>query len=244
MASDNYEPDDDEKPVGEDAVEHVQLVLDLARADHVADLEEDENVEHSRQVSRVRLILQWIVSCVTVKGRRSSIEHVLAVPVSIFGIGVRCQYCWIDCDLGPVIVIEGEFFNDRGSVIITVRIFPVLRDKFGSTKDESKEDADLEESLSQDMLSHSDGNDVLTLTVRCSVQQLRLRVLSGEGQSSQSVHDHIDPEELDSSQGSLSHNNTADEGDDKCCNVDSQLELKETANVVIDIAAPAASLDN
>jgi len=49
----NNEPNNNESIVSEDSVKHIELVMDLSRADHVPDLEEDEEVEDPGDVTGV-----------------------------------------------------------------------------------------------------------------------------------------------------------------------------------------------
>lgn len=116
LTGDDDDPDESEEPVAEDAIQDVQLVLDLTRADHVADLEENENVEHSRQVSRVRCVLQWVVSWCSVECRGSAIQHILAVPSRILRIGMIHQSITINSDNIPVgFVAVREYFCNRNT---------------------------------------------------------------------------------------------------------------------------------
>merc|ERR1712127_401040 len=58
------------------------------------------------------------------------------------------------------------------------------------------------------------------------------------------IHDKVYPKELDSSERGLPHDNGTDEGGDQSDDIDSQLELKESSDVVIDISSPLASFHN
>jgi len=94
------------------------------------------------------------------------------------------------------------------------------------------------------VLGHLARNNEVFLLLRRAVQEIGLRELSGECKGSQRVHNHVDPEELDGLQRRLLKQDGTDDGEDKGVDVDGQLELQETLDVVIDISSPLSSLDD
>jgi hypothetical protein len=112
------------------------------------------------------------------------------------------------------------------------------------SKDEEEQNESLEERLTKNVFDHSLRNDILVLSVWGSLQKVRLGILSGQSKSCERVHDKIDPQKLDSSKWRLPHNHSTDEGSDQSHNVDSELELQELSDVVVDISTPHASLDD
>ena len=68
--------------------------------------------------------------------------------------------------------------------------------------------------------------------------------LSGESKRSKRVHDEVDPEKLNWLERTLLQDTSSDEGGDESNNVDSELELEEPSDIVIDVSSPHASLNN
>lgn len=94
------------------------------------------------------------------------------------------------------------------------------------------------------MLNHPLRDDVLMFSVWWSLKEFILWRLSGESQSSKSVHDHVYPQELDSSQRRVGEYDSTNKGYDQSQNIDSELELQETSDVVINITSPLACSNN
>jgi hypothetical protein len=94
------------------------------------------------------------------------------------------------------------------------------------------------------VLHHLLGDDVLFLPIWWSLQEIWLWKFGGKSQRSKRVHDQIHPKELDGLKWRLPHDDGSDKGNDQSNNIDSQLELKESSNVVVYISAPLAGCDN
>lgn len=111
-------------------------------------------------------------------------------------------------------------------------------------EEEDEEDDHLEERHVEDVLAHLARDNEVVLALRHAVQKLGAGQLSGEGQRREGVHDHVNPEELDSLQRRLLQEDSTDHGEEEGVDVDGQLELEEASDVVIDVATPHASLDD
>jgi hypothetical protein len=94
------------------------------------------------------------------------------------------------------------------------------------------------------VLDHLLGDYILLLPIWWSLQEIFLWKLSGKSERSKRVHDQVDPKELNSLKWRLPHDNGSDEGNDQGNNIDCQLELKESSNVVINISSPLAGCNN
>mmetsp|Transcript_41237 Transcript_41237/g.62755 ORF Transcript_41237/g.62755 Transcript_41237/m.62755 type:complete len:204 (-) Transcript_41237:1946-2557(-) len=189
LTDDDNEPHRDEHGVGEDALEDVDLIVDLTRSQHVEDLEEHEQVEDNGKVAggghRGKGLVDWF----TVKALHHSVEDGVVVfepsPVTLDGV-------------------VSQFFGARDQVAFGVHVF--FYEEM-ACEDDSEEHECLEETLSQDVLDHPLRNDVLLLSVGRSLEQVVLGLLSGEGQGAERVHDQVDPQQLDGLQRGLPHNN-------------------------------------
>jgi hypothetical protein len=111
-------------------------------------------------------------------------------------------------------------------------------------EDNDEKDDSLADALEEDVLSHFPGNNVLVPSVWWSLEELVSRFFSGECERSERVHDEIDPEELNSLKWGLPEDDGADEGSDEGDDVDCELELEEASDVVEDVSAPFACLDD
>ena len=80
--------------------------------------------------------------------------------------------------------------------------------------------------------------------MRWFVEESLVWWLGGKGQSGEGVHDHVNPEHLDSSKDSLLGLESRDEHNDDSDYVDGQLELEELSDGVINISSPHDSSDD
>ena len=81
-------------------------------------------------------------------------------------------------------------------------------------------------------------------SLRRTLAQLQSRGLSCKSESTERIHDKVDPQKLNSLQGGFFGDYRANEGDDQGAHVNSQLELEETLDVVIHIATPHSSFND
>lgn len=65
-----------------------------------------------------------------------------------------------------------------------------------------------------------------------------MRLFSCKGEGSESIHYQIDPKKLNSGHWGLSHPHGAEEDDEEAGEVDSNLELKESTEVLVDVSTP------
>lgn len=82
------------------------------------------------------------------------------------------------------------------------------------------------------------------MSVRFSFENAIKRWLGSECESSKGIHDQIDPQKLTCSERRFSENRSSDSNGQDNSQVDSNLELKESANIVIDISTPLNSLNS
>ncbi len=213
-------PDDEEGRVGEETVADVELIMDLSSGKHVDDLEPDEQVEDKGHVSAGVTIDTWrifelLVELVTVDPVKSSREHIIA---------------WFIAEIFSVLV-ESEILIRLGDEVLT-------------SKEEDKEHDHLENGHVQDVLGHLTRDNEIVLDLRRSFEELWARQLGSKGKRSKGIHDHVNPKELNSLKGRLFEEDSTNDSEKKSANVDSQLELQETLDVVVDVTTPGASLDN
>jgi len=76
LDDDNDCPNDQEGWVGQDAIENVQLVIDLSGADHIEDLHEDEQVEDNSQMPRGRNTFECFVHRSLFRVLKHTHEHI------------------------------------------------------------------------------------------------------------------------------------------------------------------------
>mmetsp|Transcript_41235 Transcript_41235/g.62745 ORF Transcript_41235/g.62745 Transcript_41235/m.62745 type:complete len:202 (-) Transcript_41235:1946-2551(-) len=187
LTDDDNEPHRDEHGVGEDALEDVDLIVDLTRSQHVEDLEEHEQVEDNGKVAggghRGKGLVDWF----TVKALHHSVED-----------GVVFDE--------PVVVLGNRMFT-HGLTDDVVGGVSVLENELVSGEHHYEQNSSLEQRLAQDVLHHLVGDDVLLLPIGGSLQQIVLRDLGGQGQRSEGIHDEVHPQQLDGLQRGLPHDN-------------------------------------
>jgi len=114
----------------------------------------------------------------------------------------------------------------------------------GREVQEDKKDNDLEGGLSNDVSPHSRSDNSFEPSVWLSLEEFGGWSFSGKSQSSHGVHDQVNPKHLDGFQRRFSLGNSTNESDDDSNHVDSQLELDELSDGVVDVSSPHNSLDN
>ena len=98
--------------------------------------------------------------------------------------------------------------------------------------------------LADNVLYHGARNEGFSAAVRFALEQIGSWHFGGQSQRSQSVHDQVDPEHLDSLERRVLDETSADEGHSHGHDVDSQLELQELGDRVVDVTAPHDCLDD
>ena len=104
-------------------------------------------------------------------------------------------------------------------------------------QDKSQNQA-LKKDLADDVLDHLQREQRVVVLDRASLEQFRVGRLSGERKCREAVHDQVDPEHLHRGQRGLLNNHGADEADQQGDDVDSELELDELANSVVNVPPP------
>lgn len=221
------DPDDEEHGVREEVFADVDFVVDLPSGDHVHNLEPDEEVEDEGHMTRI----------ISINGI-TLVNHLVKV-VSIDLVEPAGEHHVVDLD-----VSTWDFQSAALSVLGEAQLLIRLRNHVFSAEEENKQDYHLEERHVDDVLGHLAGDDEVILVLRIAQQQGVTGLLSGEGQRGERVHDHVDPEELNSLQRGLLEQDSTDDGEDQGVHIDGQLELEETLDVIIDISTPRASFDD
>jgi len=115
--------------------------------------------------------------------------------------------------------------------VIVVDVEPIF-----SLEEEEKEPGDLVNRLENDVSPHNLVDNHVGLLGR-EATDVCMRRLSGEGKSGESVHDQVDPEHLCGGERGFVEDASTCEDDEHGDDVNGQLELKELADVVIDVTA-------
>lgn len=102
----------------------------------------------------------------------------------------------------------------------------------------------LEYGLPQNVFNHFSWNDVLLLSIRWSEEQLGFWSLGCKSEGCKWVHDEVDPEQLNSSKWALLENKRANQANKQSDNINWQLELQKSPDIVVNISTPRASFDN
>lgn len=98
--------------------------------------------------------------------------------------------------------------------------------------------------LTNDVFQHGFWDDVFISWVRLSVQKTFFRVFSGKSKRCKSVHDEVEPKKLNRSQYLCFKNCSSNKSTKNCNKIDSQLELNEFSDRIIDVSSPEHSFDN
>jgi hypothetical protein len=94
------------------------------------------------------------------------------------------------------------------------------------------------------MLSHLAGDNEVVFNLGRAFKELGLGKLGCKSQRGQRVHNHVNPEELDSLQGRLLEQDGTHDSEEQRVHVHGKLELQEALNVVVDVSTPGAGLHN
>lgn len=113
-----------------------------------------------------------------------------------------------------------------------------------SSEKKNQEDSHLIEGLSNDVASHYRGNDSVVSGVGFLIEKLLRGGLSGQGQSTASVHNEVNPEHLDTGERGVSQDDRADEDDEHGDTVHCELELKELSYIGVNVSAPFDGCNN
>ena len=188
-------PDDEEGWVVKEATADVDLVVDLPRSNHVNDLEPDEQVEdEGHMTARVSSgVFVFVAIC--------------PLTVLAFGVGVEVNDLFIKFITIDSIQSTREYkiavFKVDHLTIFSVvtESFVGFRDHVLTTEQEDKENDHLEDGHPQDVLGHLARYDEVLFDLWWTVEEFRLGELGSQSQRGKRVHDHVDPEKLNSLQG-------------------------------------------
>ena len=94
------------------------------------------------------------------------------------------------------------------------------------------------------MLCHLAGDNEVVFNLGRALKELGFGKLSGKSQRGQRVHNHVNPEELDSLKGRFLEQDGTCDSEEQRVHVHGKLELQEALNIVVDVSAPGAGLHN
>lgn len=106
-----------------------------------------------------------------------------------------------------------------------------------SNEQYDKKNGNLKEGLTKKVSPHDWVYNEFLSTLRFSVHESVGRRFSSQSKSGESIHDHVNPQHLNSSERSFSKDSSTREHNEHSNNVDSKLELKEFTHVVIDVSS-------
>ena len=113
-----------------------------------------------------------------------------------------------------------------------------------SSKDKDEEEYALVQGLTENVLYHLLTDNILLLSIWWSLKKLCLWQFSCKSKRCKRVHDQVDPKKLNGSKWGVLHDNGSNECSDKCHDIDCQLELQKSSDVVEHISAPHAGFDD
>lgn len=249
----DYGPDDDEGGVGGDALEDVLLIVDLSGADHVEDLHEHEQIEDDGQVAGGAFRLEGRVHWLLLRILLHSVQHIVGSLAPLrrqLIVILRIGFRQLISNMGVINCFSrsttAKILASCIGLSLPRTTIPAefIWDEARAGEEDGQNDDCLEDGLAENVLNHLSGDDVFLLSIWWPHKQLWLRCLGGECEGSKGVHDEVDPEKLDGGKWTLLEYQGADEAGEEGDYVDGQLELEESSNVVINISAPRAGLDN
>lgn len=128
-----------------------------------------------------------------------------------------------------------------GSHLISIPSETLKASNVGTEDEKNKDQDEVPEGDTQDLSPDSSSHN-LNLGSWWISQDLLHWWFSRQGDGSESVHDQVDPKELDGVEWRLSDEEPTDEDGQECRNVHSYLELEETGDVVEDVSSPLDGL--
>jgi hypothetical protein len=109
---------------------------------------------------------------------------------------------------------------------------------------ENEQHGDLKQCLTEDVSPHNTVNDHIRLLSGLAIKDGVRGRLSSESEGSEGIHNKVNPEKLDGGQRLLTEEASASEDEEHGNNVDSELELEELADIVIDVTAETDGSQN
>jgi len=108
-----------------------------------------------------------------------------------------------------------------------------------SKEEHDEEDNELVDALGEDLSPHDFAHDHLSGLDWFASQVAGIWRLSGKSESSEGVHDKVDPQEVENGERRSAIEKGSNDREDAASDVDSHLELQELLHIVIDVSAPA-----
>lgn len=162
--------------------------------------------------------------------------------ISIFGVWkfclnhIKCKLFW---KTFTAVISSNSCLRVRW-----IREAELFRDEVWASEKNCQNDNTLEDSLTKDVFYHLSWNDILLLSVWGSHQQFWFWSLGCKSQGSKRIHDQVNPKKLNWREWTFYKGKGANETWEESDNVDTELELKESSNVVKNISSPWACLNN
>jgi len=94
------------------------------------------------------------------------------------------------------------------------------------------------------MLHHFSRNNVIISVLWWSFEKFRFWHICGQSKSSKRIHNQVDPKELNGVKWGLTGSQRSNQYCKQSININCQLELEETLNVIKYISSPLASFDD
>lgn len=212
---DRDEGDGDKGAIIKESREHVESsVLNLTSVELVEHLEPDEQVkdhsEHGDFIGR-KSIHSTLISC--------EVPH-----------AISCSNWWVSC----------KVFSH-----CLIRLYPIERvfssvfesEHIFASEEQDTEDSYLVERPAEDVSSHDVAYDRFVSVSWLSVKNFLGGRLSCESEGSESIHDKVDPQNLNRRHDCLVDCDSSEKNNDDGDNVYGELELQELTDAVVDVSA-------
>ena len=108
----------------------------------------------------------------------------------------------------------------------------------GTCVEQDDHDDNLIDDLAEDGSPHFRQEDLVVLLYSSLLKLSWVGRLGGKSNGGESVHDHVDPEELDDVEWAVSESGSTEEHDEESTDVNSHLEDNELSDVVVDVSSP------
>ena len=232
--SDDNDPDDEEGWVVKETSAEVLLVMDLPCGDHVDDLQPNEEVEDESHVTASVSIDIHVLSAFSLFSITNIIfNDCLIELITVEFVAAAWEYV--------VAVVEADLFT---VITVVTEHLVGLWDHVLAAEEEDEKHNHLVKRHPNDVLGHLSRHNEVCLALGRALEEVRLGELSGESQRGQRIHDHVDPEKLNGLQRGLFQENGTDDGENQRVDVDGELELQETLDVIVNVSSPRGSLDH
>mmetsp|Transcript_11063 Transcript_11063/g.26857 ORF Transcript_11063/g.26857 Transcript_11063/m.26857 type:complete len:727 (-) Transcript_11063:1527-3707(-) len=256
LNDDGAEEDYEEHVVVHDALEHVELVVDLPRIHLVENLKEDEDVEDDGVVLGRALLAPLVrLAVLRVPVRHHHALHPLpgVLVLEVEGHRARARrrrHRQVEPEgtargnVERLASVESDEFRKRPRRAH-------LRGRVGGGnadvadhEDQPAEDHQLPRGVQNHVLDHGLGEDAAVARVWLPEEQRARRILGRESERGEGVHDEVNPQHLDGGERRLGEDCRPHTCHHDRRDVHRELELEEAADVVVHAAPPHDCLDD